>query len=191
MIPDGHLTGEQMRAFILAVVMANTRQIIPREDLPEDEPPTTPARPRRLNPRYVLIVEDDRDIRELFAEELREAGYTVHTAANGKEALDVLDEQFYLPQREGKPPAVPSVILLDIFMPVMSGFLFFAELLRSKPHLAPPVSKVIVMSADHNITAFQDWALNTAGVEGADDAIPKPVSHTMLLEKVARAAGLP
>jgi len=60
--------------------------------------------------RDIVLVEDDEDIRELFAEVLREAGYAVHEAENGRVALDVLEEVNR-----------PCLVLLDLMMPVMSG----------------------------------------------------------------------
>lgn len=64
----------------------------------------------------ILLVEDDEIIRESIAEVLRDEGYEVAEAANGAEALRWLAEN---PQ--------PCVILLDLFMPVMSGADFRAR----------------------------------------------------------------
>ena len=61
----------------------------------------------------VMIVDDDFDVRELFADSLAEEGYVVETACNGQEALELL--------RGGAVP-VPGVILLDLMMPVMDGW---------------------------------------------------------------------
>jgi CheY-like chemotaxis protein len=60
--------------------------------------------------RRILVVEDDQDAREALADMLEAHGYTVSTAANGLEALDLLHRD-----------ACPSVIVLDLLMPVMSG----------------------------------------------------------------------
>lgn len=57
----------------------------------------------------ILIVEDDDDLRELFAEVLRDGSYSVACARNGQEALAMLDE------------LQPCLMLLDLMMPVMSG----------------------------------------------------------------------
>jgi len=64
-----------------------------------------------MDPRPVLVVDDDPDIRETLRFVLEDAGYSVYCAENGKEALEVLSEV--------KPP--PGLILLDLMMPVMSG----------------------------------------------------------------------
>lgn len=81
----------------------------------------------------ILVVEDDDIIRESLADTLRDEGFTVAEAANGRRALDWL----------GKNPQ-PCIILLDIFMPVMNGVDF-----RQRQLQDPELSKipVIVVSA--------------------------------------------
>jgi CheY-like chemotaxis protein len=61
--------------------------------------------------KRLLVVEDSEDIRLLLAELLGDEGYTVHTAANGREALD------YLAHAE----ELPDLILLDLMMPEVDG----------------------------------------------------------------------
>lgn len=68
--------------------------------------------------RSVLIVDDDEGIRDALGEMLRDEGFSVATAANGREAIRWLQEQ--------RPAA--CVVLLDLMMPVMDG----AQFLRAK-----------------------------------------------------------
>jgi CheY-like chemotaxis protein len=82
-----------------------------------------------------MVVEDDAETRELIAEVLRDDGYTVHTAANGAEALASL--------RAGQ--ATPTLILLDLMMPVMSGWQFLDERATDATLARIPV---LVLSAD-------------------------------------------
>ncbi len=63
---------------------------------------------------YVLIVDDDRDVRVLFTEILTDAGHRVATASHGEEAIRRLCE----------PGESPDLILLDVSMPGMDGFEF-------------------------------------------------------------------
>lgn len=63
--------------------------------------------------RLIMLVEDDESIRETLAELLKQEGYGVVLACNGKEALDCL--------RAGSHPCL---ILLDLMMPVMDGAAF-------------------------------------------------------------------
>ena len=72
----------------------------------------------------VLLVEDDRDLRELLAYALTANGYEVHTAENPVEALV---------QIEFGP--TPALILLNLIMPVMPGAEFL-EAIRRDPRLA-------------------------------------------------------
>jgi CheY-like chemotaxis protein len=69
--------------------------------------------------KVVLVVEDDPDIREVLEEMLDAGGHRVLTASNGREALAVLDRI-----------STPCLVLLDLMMPVMSGFAFLEELTR-------------------------------------------------------------
>ena len=83
--------------------------------------------------RPVLIVEDDADLREMMAQLLALEGFGATTAANGREALEYLEQ--------GDPP---NVILLDLMMPVMDGWEFRRQQ-QSNPALANV--PVIVLSA--------------------------------------------
>jgi len=69
--------------------------------------------PNPSEPVNVLIIEDDDGAREALSDCLEMEGFSVASARNGKEALDYLHHA---------PP--PQVILLDLFMPVMTGWEF-------------------------------------------------------------------
>lgn len=75
--------------------------------------------------RRVLLVEDDRDLRELLSLALEWEGYVVSPAANGVEALVQL--QF---------ASAPDVILLNLVLPIMGGR-DVLEAVRRDPRLAP------------------------------------------------------
>jgi CheY-like chemotaxis protein len=84
----------------------------------------------------VMVVDDDPDIREVLTELLQEEGFEVATAANGAEALEVLASG-----------PLPSVILLDMMMPVMNGFEFrLAQKMAAE--LAPIPVVIITAGAD-------------------------------------------
>jgi CheY-like chemotaxis protein len=114
---------------------------------------------------HILIVEDEFLIRDALTEFLEEEGYRVAGAANGQEALAYL--------RRGE---LPSLILLDLMMPVMSGMQFLIER-QQDPRLAE--IPVVLLSADRN---SQEKVLSTAAVE----YLEKPVRLTDLLDMVER-----
>ncbi len=64
----------------------------------------------------ILIVDDDVSIRVAVSEFLRDEGYEVFTAANGREAIAIIERER------------PSLVLLDMRMPVMDGWTFAREL---------------------------------------------------------------
>jgi CheY-like chemotaxis protein len=111
---------------------------------------------------YILIVEDDDDIREALTQILELEGYTVREAANGREALDI----------SAREP--PSLILLDLMMPVMDGWQFRAEQIKD-PALAQ--IPVVVISADAGIQ-------EKVASFGAASVLPKPISLDRLLRAV-------
>jgi len=82
--------------------------------------------------KRVLVVEDNRDIRELLVELLEGEGYRVSSAEHGEEALS---------KAKLEPP---DVILLDLMMPVMNGWQF-----RERQRVEPSIAgvPVIVLSA--------------------------------------------
>jgi CheY-like chemotaxis protein len=113
------------------------------------------------------VVDDDEDILEAYGLLLESAGYAVATATNGQIALDVL--------HRGERPAV---ILLDLMMPVMNGWVFCEEL-AADPALAD--IPVLVFSGDHR-------ALAHALPAGVRAMFKKPVDLGALLQAIAQCA---
>jgi CheY-like chemotaxis protein len=91
--------------------------------------------------RRVLIVEDDDDLRNALEDALSEKGFDVATAENGRVALDRL-----------RAAQTPDAILLDLMMPVMSGWELLAEL-RSETRLA--AIPIIIMTAANKNSMFE------------------------------------
>jgi len=114
---------------------------------------------------HLLIVEDDFDIRDTLTQILEEEGYRVAGASNGQEALDLL-----------KTGAAPSLILLDLMMPVMNGWQFRSEQLKDPRFAGIPV---IVISADAAVH-------EKVGALGAAAVMKKPIQLEGLLELVAQ-----
>jgi CheY-like chemotaxis protein len=117
---------------------------------------------------HVLLVEDEKPLRALMAEELRDLGYRVSEAGDGAEALESL------------AVATPDVILCDLAMPVMSGL----EFMRAYgARFAPPRAPVIVASA---YGAPEDVA--QARAAGAAHYLKKPIDFEVLEEALAAFA---
>ncbi len=67
-------------------------------------------------PKAILVADDDPDILSIVAMSLEAQGYTVHKAANGREAVDLA--------RANRP----DLVLMDMMMPVLSGYEAVGEL---------------------------------------------------------------
>ena len=115
----------------------------------------------------VLVVEDDFDLRDALVPILEYEGHRVVSAANGKEALERLHAM-----------APPSLILLDLMMPVMSGEEFRAEQLRDPALASIPV---VIVSAH---ASAEDRARRL----GAAGCVRKPFEVDDLLEQVRRSS---
>ncbi len=112
----------------------------------------------------VLIVDDDDVIRNLLGELLDGEGYAVEAAANGKEALAVLQRWR------------PDTILLDLMMPKMDGWRFRAEQQRRADVADVPV---VILSAAHELERH-------AATLGAAAVVRKPFELDILLDTLAR-----
>ncbi len=116
----------------------------------------------------ILVVEDDDDIRSALSALLEDAGHVVACAADGLQALDVLEA---LPG--------PDLILLDLMMPRMNGTEFRAAQLADARIAAIPV---VILSAGSR-------SLDTAAALGAAAHFAKPFDIRALLRAVVRLAG--
>ena len=111
----------------------------------------------------VLVVEDDRELRELFCRVLTRHGYIALEAGNGEEALDILDEEFI------------DVIISDIMMPVMDGY----ELVRSLREANIRIPVLMITAKD----AFSD--MERGFLSGTDDYMVKPVNVNEMVLRVS------
>lgn len=112
----------------------------------------------------ILIVDDQRDNRDMLAAMLEQEGYRTVAAASGMEAMDLIAS------------AAPQLILLDVSMPDMDGFAV-ASLLKADPVTAPIP---IIMVTAHTGRGARVVGLHT----GVEDYMTKPVDAAELLLKV-------
>jgi CheY-like chemotaxis protein len=104
--------------------------------------------------RAVLVVDDDLDIRDALTDTLEDRGFSVMSAANGREALALL--------RSLDVP--PAVILLDLMMPIMDGYGFLEE---HRKDAALAVIPVAIITAGHGV--------DRSRIGEVTPIVPKPI----------------
>jgi CheY-like chemotaxis protein len=112
---------------------------------------------------WVLVVDDDRDIRDVMVMILDLEGYRAVGASDGMDALDQI-------RTRGRP----DVVLLDLRMPHMNGA-ELAAALRGDPQLAP--APIVILSGDTN-------APEVADALGAQGMLKKPIELRELIATV-------
>lgn len=110
----------------------------------------------------MLIVDDDEDAREILADLVRRAGYSVVTANDGFEAIDALER------------CRPELLLLDVVMPRMDGAAFRQKQRQNRDWITIPT---IVMTG-----VAEEPTLDVA----VEDTLRKPIAPSVLLDIVAR-----
>ncbi|MCS6875357.1 MAG: response regulator [Aquificaceae bacterium] len=112
----------------------------------------------------VLVVEDDRDLAELIAYNLRKEGYEPVVRLRGKEAIETLESH------------TPDLLLLDVMLPDYDGFKI-AQYVRNNPTLKDlPI--IFITARDMERDKLKGFSL------GADDYITKPFSIKELIARV-------
>lgn len=115
--------------------------------------------------KTVLVVEDQQDLRALYCEALALAGFLVREAADGMEALRLIDS------------APPNAVVLDLGLPQVTGYDVLFEL---KEHSYTRGIPVVV------VTGRNDPVKNVP----ADCVMVKPVTPDGLVRQVRRCLGL-
>ncbi len=114
----------------------------------------------------ILVVEDEKALRDDIVEELQEAGYRTLAACSGDEALDLLAE------------ISPDLLLCDITMPGLDGY----DVLRVIRSLRPELSTVPFVF----LTAMSEpYEVIKGKLRGADDYLVKPVDYDLMLATIA------
>ena len=112
----------------------------------------------------VLLVDDEPDIIEFLSYNLKKEGYTVFSANNGKDAIDIAKKEH------------PHLIILDVMMPEMDGIETCRELRDIKD-----LKDVLIAF----LTARSEDYTQIAGFEvGADDYITKPIKPRVFISRV-------
>lgn len=111
----------------------------------------------------ILIAEDDRELRQLFAHVLRKNGYTVTGVSDGQEAMDAMDREYY------------DLVISDIMMPVMDGY----ELVRSLRDAGSSIPVLMITAKNE----FDD--MRQGFLSGTDDYMTKPVNVNEMVLRVS------
>jgi CheY-like chemotaxis protein len=118
-------------------------------------------------PREVLIVDDDLDAREALAELLEYRGFSVGSAANGREALNYL-----------RSSSLPGIIILDLMMPMMDGWEFLEHQSRDFALMEIPV---IVLTATPPLEPIKAKAILQKPIHL--DSLVKLLNHHLCLSQ--------
>ncbi len=110
----------------------------------------------------ILTVDDDKNTRLFFKAVLEKAGYTVLTANNGVEALEVMETEHV------------DLVVLDVMMPEMDGYEFTSTLRAANNNLP------ILMVSAKQLPADKHKAFSV----GTDDYITKPIDEEEMLYRI-------
>ena len=120
-----------------------------------------------MDPKKVLIIDDQPDLREMLALRLQSYGFLVETAENGRDGLEKIKKQN------------PDAIITDIHMPEVDGFTLLKEvkkLCRSSGRDIPSIAITGVKKGPEMKALFE--------MEGVSAFIEKPVDGKKLADKV-------
>ncbi len=120
--------------------------------------------------KKILIVDDSPTIVEITKAMLREEGFEIDTASDGKEALEKV-KQFK-----------PDLMLLDIMMPDMDGYSVVKALRRDAAAGSPDYTKVIVVTSKDKMREMFE-------LEGVEGYIVKPFFRTELMDRINEILG--
>ena len=117
-----------------------------------------------MNKHTILLVDDDQDIINFLSYNIRKEGFRVLIAENGKVAVDLCKQ------------VMPSLILMDVMMPVMDGMEACQEI-RSIRSNTPPIIAFLTSRAE-------DYSQIAGFESGGDDYITKPIRPRLLITKI-------
>jgi len=113
----------------------------------------------------VLLVDDEKDFRDVLAQRMSNQGLDVDTAESGPRAIEMIDSKLY------------DAVIVDLVMPEMDGLETLKRLLKKQPNL-----QIIVLTGQASVAK---------GVEamkmGAVDFLEKPAKIESLVKKIEQA----
>ncbi|HSE04970.1 MAG TPA: response regulator [Methylomirabilota bacterium] len=117
----------------------------------------------------ILVIDDERAVRELISDALKVEGHDVHTAENGKEGLDLIGQQRF------------DLVLCDLRMPEMDGQALYEEIQRDHPQV---LKRIVFVTAQANSPDYGPF-LRETGIP----VIEKPFTLSQLRQAVSKMVG--
>ncbi len=117
--------------------------------------------------KKILLIDDAPDFIEVCRLRLAKNHYSVITASNGQEALALAKAE------------KPDLVILDLLMPVMSGYDFLQKLRKENGFANVPV--IVVTGRDSMRSLFRDWEIS--------DFFEKPFEFEKLVDRIAKLVG--
>lgn len=114
--------------------------------------------------KTILVVDDEQDLLDLIEYNLKKAGFNVFRAENGQSGIELARKQN------------PSLVLLDVMMPEMSGLEVCQRLRNSDETKNIPI--IFLTARDDEVTEVEGLNL------GADDYVTKPISTRKLISRI-------
>ncbi|MCF6324493.1 MAG: SpoIIE family protein phosphatase [Gammaproteobacteria bacterium] len=115
-------------------------------------------------PLSVLIVDDDKTNRLILSTLIKKLGYTVISAVNGEEAVEMYANDH------------PDIILMDVMMPVMNGYDAAVEIKRICGEIFVPIIFLTAITDENALAKCIEY--------GGDDFITKPYNSTIIKAKI-------
>ena len=117
----------------------------------------------------ILVIDDERAVRELISDALKIEGHDVHTAENGREGLDLIGASRF------------DLVFCDLRMPEMDGPQLYEEIQRDYPQVLKRIVFVTAQAASADYGPF----LRTTGIP----VIEKPFTLSQLRQMVGKIVG--
>jgi len=117
----------------------------------------------------ILVIDDERPVRELISDALKIEGHDVHTAENGREGLDEIGRQRF------------DLVLCDLRMPEMDGQALYEEIQRDHPQV---LKRIVFVTAQANSSDYGPF-LRSTGIP----VIEKPFTLSQLRQMVSKVVG--
>ena len=117
----------------------------------------------------ILVIDDERAVRELISDALKIEGHDVHTADNGKEGLDLIGQYRF------------DLVFCDLRMPEMDGQALYETVQRDHPQI---LKRIVFVTAQANSRDYGPF-LRSTGIP----VIEKPFTLSQLRQAVSKMVG--